>query len=237
MRATFTLLLLLVAIGCGSASADGRHLRVLLLGNSLTSTNDLPGTLEAFGAAVGTTIETRTFAPGGFSLEDHWAAGAPRAALDEGGWDAVLMQQGPSSLPSSGQNLTQWATRWAAEARAHGVRPVLWTVWPDRLFDPRFAPVIFNYRQAAVASKSALFPVGVAWRNALARAPRPRLYGPDAFHPAPLGTYLAAVVIYAGLTGELPRTLPRRVGAISVDARTAAHLRAAAAAALREGRG
>src|SRR4051812_35246600 len=140
MRVACSVLLVFLVLGCGSAAADGRHLRVLLLGNSLTYTNDLPGMLEAFGAAAGTTIETKTFAPGGYSLEDHWADGAARATLDEGGWDAVVMQQGPSSLPSSGQNLTEWSKRWAAEARAHGARPALWTVWPDRLFNPRFEP-------------------------------------------------------------------------------------------------
>ena len=220
-------MLALLVLGCGSASADGRHLRVLFIGNSLTSTNDLPSLVAAFAATQGVTVETEAFAPGGFSLEDHWRSGAARAALDAGGWDAVVMQQGPSSLPASGQDLTRWTRRWADEARAHHVRPVLLTVWPDGSFSDFFVPVIEHYRAAAAAAKAALFPAGVAWQAALRRDPRLRLFGPDRFHPSPLGTYLTAAVVHTGLTGELPRALPRSVRGVEIDAATARVLRAA----------
>jgi hypothetical protein len=36
------------------------------------------------------------------------------------------------------------------------------------------------------------------------------LYGPDGFHPAPLGTYLAALVVYEGITGHDARLLPQQ---------------------------
>lgn len=61
-----------LALGCSSAGADGRHLRVLFVGNSLTATNDLPATVARLGAAEGVAIDYRTFAPGGFSLADQW---------------------------------------------------------------------------------------------------------------------------------------------------------------------
>lgn len=219
----------LLVLGCGSASADGRQLRVLFLGNSLTAANDLPSMVAAFAATQGVTVETAAFAPGGYSLEDHWNAGTGRDLLDQGGWDAVVMQQGPSSLPASGLELTRWTKRWAAEARRHHVRPALLTVWPDGSFSDFFLPVIAHYRTAAKAAGAALFPAGVAWQEALRRAPRLPLFGPDRFHPAPLGTYLAAAVVYTGLTGELPRALPRRVRGVAVDARTARTLRLAVA--------
>jgi hypothetical protein len=43
------------------------------------------------------------------------------------------------------------------------------------------------------------------------------LYGPDVFHPSPLGTYLAAAVVYRGLRlkpARLPR--PLQVGGIRI---------------------
>ena len=58
-------------------------------------------------------VEVDVRAPGGFALEDHWAEGSALEALRAGGWDAVVLQQGPSSLPESGANLTEWAARWA----------------------------------------------------------------------------------------------------------------------------
>ena len=54
-------------------------------------------------------------------------------------------------------------------------------------------------------------------------------YGPDQFHPSRLGTYLAAAVVYTGLTGDLPRALPRDVAGLHVSAGVARALRASVA--------
>lgn len=45
-----------------------------------------------------------------------------------------------------------------------------------------------------------------------------RLYDPDATHPGPLGTYLAACVMYGSITGESPVGLPSAMGISSADA-------------------
>ena len=223
------LALAVLALAAGSARADTKHLRVLYLGNSLTYTNDLPAMVSAIAAKAGhVQIEHEMYAPGGWALEDHWAGGTSRDLLDNGTWDAVVLQQGPSSLPESGVNLTEWTKRWADEARAHGVRPALLTVWPELARSYAFAAVIAHHRSAARAAKAALFPAGEAWLNLLHARKRPGLYGPDGFHPSPLGTYLAAVTVYAGLTGELPRTLPQ-VDGVHFDAALGKVMRAAVA--------
>jgi hypothetical protein len=54
------------------------------------------------------------------------------------------------------------------------------------------------------------FPAGEAWRAAWAEDPALPLYGPDGFHPSPLGTYLAALVVYEGITGHDARRLPEQ---------------------------
>ena len=94
-----------------------RPLRVLFVGNSLTATNDLPAAVRALAAEAGRRpVETRTVAPGGVSLEEHWRSTGAREALAEGPWDAIVLQQGPSSLPDSRAHLRAypWARRWAA---------------------------------------------------------------------------------------------------------------------------
>jgi hypothetical protein len=232
VRLVFLILAALMAAPAGGAAgADGRtHLRVLFVGNSLTAANDLPGTVAALSAAVGSVrIDVGMIAPGGYSLEDHWADGVARGALDRGGWDVVVLQQGPSSLPESRVNLVEWTARWAAEARAHGARPALLTVWPELARRSVFPAVIANHRAAARAAGAASFPAGAAWFDALGRAPRLPVYGPDGFHPSRVGTYLTAIVVYAGLTGTLPRVLPRDLGGLHVSAATARRARAAAA--------
>jgi len=56
---------------------------------------------------------------------------------------------------------------------------------------------------------------------------RLELYGPDGLHPSRQGTALAALVVYAGLTGARPAALP-----VPGDPESAAALREAAAEAL-----
>ena len=59
-------------------------------------------------------------------------------------------------------------------------------------------------------------------------AARPALYGPDDFHPSVLGSTLAALVVYARLTGTPPSAVP-----LPFNARTTRILRQSAADALR----
>jgi hypothetical protein len=199
-------LLALVLAGCARAPLDdGREpMRVLFVGNSLTHTNDLPAVVATLARGLGTEIEYEMIAPGGVSLEDHWNAGRVPAEIASGKWDAVVMQQGPSALPESQVNLREWAERLAELAREHGVRPALLTVWPEGYRSNVLPEVIASYANAAKAAGAELYPAGVAWQSAWSRTPSLPLYGPDAFHPSPLGTYLAALVVCAGLTGKQP---------------------------------
>jgi hypothetical protein len=198
---------------------------VLFIGNSLTIANDLPGLVRSLAGAGGAVvIETRDVSQGGFALEDHWATPASRDALAAGGWDVVVLQQGPSALPESAANLIQWAGTWADAIRALGATPALYMVWPERARATAFDSVSTSYRVAAQRADAALYPVGDAWQAAWRRYPTLALYGPDDFHPSLLGSYLAALVLYRGITGRDPPSLT----ALDIPARTEATLQAAA---------
>jgi hypothetical protein len=222
----FIAILLLLAVGGAAARGDAQPLRVLFVGNSLTAVNDLPAVVASLGHG---TIAYRTVAPGGVSLEDHWTLTGARDALDDGQWDYVVLQQGPSTLPESADNLKEWSVRWADAIRDRGATPALYEVWPDSAVGVRwsFPRIVYSYRQAAKAAHAAFLPAGEAWQAAWRRNPRLGLYGPDGFHPSRLGTTLAALVIYSRLTS----TPPARV-ALPYPAKTAKLLRAAAAEAL-----
>lgn len=176
----------------------GNQLRVLMLGNSLTYTWDVPGLVAEMAAQAGLVRpHIRSIAEPNFALEDHWEAGAALGTLRAGKYHVVVMQQGPSTLASSGDHLRQWARRWADEARTHGTSPAVYAVWPPA--GGNLDAGITHYTLAATESGAALFPVAQAWRLAWADYPRPALYGPDQFHQGPDGAWLAALVIVAML--------------------------------------
>ena len=227
----------LAGSGAQAGAANQPKLRVLFVGNSLTYVNDLPAVVAGLGKASRLPdVEYRMLAPGGWSIEDHWTIGDAPTVLASRPWDAVVLQQGPSALPESQVNLRTWAMRAADDARKHGVRPALYQVWPERSRFAVFPDVVASYRNAAIASRSELLPAGAAWRAAWRRDPKLQLYGSDGFHPSRLGTYLAALVIYAGLVKAspvgLPRVVPMPNGRYAVPAARARLLQRAAAEAL-----
>ena len=221
--------LLLPAAAAHTAAPARPPLRVLFIGNSLTAANNLPAWVEELSRRAGRRrVVTHTVAPGGVSLEDHWTLTGAREVLAAEDWDVVVMQQGPSTLAESADNLRAWTIRWSDEIRARGARPALLTVWAEGSRTYGLNAVIRSYRDAALAAHANVLPAGTAWRAAWRRNPALRLYGPDLFHPSRLGTILAALVAYCGLTATPPVAVPLP----EVPAATARVLRSAAAEAL-----
>lgn len=175
------------------------------------------------GNASGVTIRCTVVAKPDFSLEDHWSDGAARAAIGRGGWSRVILQQGPSALPESRVLLNDFTQRFDREIRRVHATPGLFAVWPAAARRGDFDAVNASYAGAA-ALVNGVYRVGDAWRAAWRQDPDLALYGPDGFHPSQLGSYLAALVIFRGLTGRLPVAV--RVDGISF--REMAVLRAAA---------
>ena len=205
---------------------------VLFVGNSLTYTNDLPGIVEQMltSADIGpVAVASRSFP--NFGLQDHWVNPSTLSAV-AGGWDVVIMQQGPSATEGR-PSLLQYSKLFANEIRAAGGTPGLYMVWPSTARDFDFDGVSESYIMAADQVDGLLFPAGEAWRGVWERGVTLPLYSPDGFHPSPVGTYLAALVIYEQLSGHslssLPLNLPASLGLFDADSDNVALLHEAAA--------
>jgi len=211
------MLVALQGCGLGSTAPNGNgglvtppspgDLGVLFIGNSLTFWNDMPLALERLleSAEVGP-IHVQSVAFPNFGLQDHWVEGTARSAIALGGWDVVVMQQGPSATEGR-PSLLDYSQRFAGEIEGIGGRPALYMVWPEsaRSFD--FDGVSDSYRTAAELVDGLLFPAGEAWRSAWALDETVRLYGPDGFHPSVAGSLLAVLVMYQQLANRDPREL------------------------------
>ena len=202
--------LLALALGLAAiADAEGAD-RVLFIGNSLTAGNDLPLVVEAMAREKGLSLVSEAVTYPNLSLEDHWERDT-QAVIRRGGFKYVVLQQGPSSLPESRENLREWTKRFGEEIRQAGAIPALYMVWPDRSRLAFFSEVKESYRRAAEDVKGVLLPAGEAWLAAWRRDPKLKLYAADNFHPSRLGTYAAAAAILSGLTGVSPQGLPARL--------------------------
>lgn len=187
--------------------------RIGFVGNSLTYVNDLPGMLVALSRAAGDEppIETESVTFGGYALEDHLAQGDAVRMIQKGGWDVIALQQGPSTLPESRENLIEYSRQFAAIIRNAGAEPAMYGVWPEKARLYAFDAGIESYRAAADSIHGILFAAAQTWKTAWELDPALPLYGPDDFHPSQLGTYAAAVTIYAVVRDRSPVGLPFRL--------------------------
>jgi pimeloyl-ACP methyl ester carboxylesterase len=228
--------LVLACGGAGPAGVEDGDGGVLFVGNSLTYANDLPEMVRALALASGETLRVGMVANPDWSLEDHWNGGGARSEIRRG-WDVVVLQQGPSSLPESRTLLIDYTRRFAGEIRAAGATPALYAVWPSLSRSGDFDRASESYRLAAQDVDGMLFPAGEAWRAAWRADPGLQLYSADGLHPSVAGTYAAALVIYAELLHRSPvgspSTLTLRSGAVvRIDPAMAEVLQKAAEAAL-----
>ncbi len=207
--------------------------RVLFIGNSHTYTNDLPGMVQALARAAGdTALRTTSITAGGVSLEDHMAMGDAPRALQQSQWEWVVLQQGTTAANESQLHLAAWAGQFDPLIRGAGAEPVLYQIWPHvtRRFDADAA--VRSYYNAAVEVEGIFAPAGDAFTDALTLDAGIGVYSPDGLHASRRGTYLAAIVILARLTGVDPETLPATIPGASEDAAVVRQLQRAAAMAL-----
>jgi hypothetical protein len=190
--------------------AGGHH--VLFIGNSLTYVNDLPRTLAQIAAQSGDTIRVASVAEPDYALIDHITnhSGAVEA-VKAGGWEYVVLQQGPSTLPVNRDSLILWSKMWDTMIRDVGARPALYMVWPTIDRFEFFDEVRKSYQMAAEAVHGLFLPAGQAWITAWKSDSTLRLYSGDGLHPSSLGTFLAALVMYEQITGKDARALPPKV--------------------------
>jgi len=180
---------------------------VLLVGNSLTYTNDLPGMLKAVAAADGYTLQVRSLALADHALIDYLLDGSLPPIIAAGNWEYVVTQQGPTTLPICRDTMVIAVKETDRLARLVGAHSVVMMSWPTTARPGDFAAVHASAEIAAVTANAAFAPVGDAWQSVMQSDPFTSPYGPDGYHPSPAGTYLAALVLYEQVTGRDARSL------------------------------
>ena len=210
----------LLVAACASTTPEvPAPTRVLFIGNSLTSYNNLPGIVEAMGRARGVELDVHSVLRNNASVQDHWDEGTARRMVENERWDFVIFQHGPSASEDGRVALREAMALFAPKVRAAGGVPALYMVWPLASRPQDFDRVRETYALAARDVGGLFLPAGEAWRAAWREDAGIELYLPDGLHPTPAGSYAAALVIYAGITGTSPVGLP---GALEVRGATIA---------------
>jgi hypothetical protein len=204
------LALLAPILPLAAQQTPARH--ILFIGNSYTYWNDLPMMVRALADSAGAAhLEVEAVTAPGANLQDLWDEGTARERIGKGGWDLVVLQQGPSSQPDGRAVLLDYTRRFGEEVRREGGVPALFMVWPARERREDFDGTRDSYTKAAEAVDGTLFPAAEAWRAAWKRDPSLVFYSADDLHPSRLGTYLTALVMVSELLDRSPVGLSARI--------------------------
>ena len=207
---------------CEAASSSDRCTRVLFIGNSYTSVNDLPATFTAIAAVKRRAVYTEMIALGGMRLADHAASPQVLEKIRSGHWNYVVLQE-QSQIPSVEQarqeQMFPAARALVTDIRRSGARPVFYATWGHKdgwrdggLADyaAMQAQVTQAYRTIGEELHAIIAPVGDAWALVVTEQPDIPLWQSDGSHPTVQGTFLAANVLVAAIFHDVPQGLGTR---------------------------
>ena len=172
---------------------------VLFIGNSLTSSNNLPELVKNSAEQKGIIIETKMIALPGYALIDHWNDGSVQGHIESKKYNFVIVQQGPSSQAYGRQVLIEYGQKFKSLCEENDAELGFFMVWPSLIYYQTFEGVIKNYRDAASINDAILCPAGEVWKKYFDSSNTFDYYGADGFHPSIKGSQVAADVIVESL--------------------------------------
>ena len=220
MKKLFTALLFLcVCISPALAKNANDSIRVLFIGNSYTYFNNLPNDVQKIAESQRLKLSYRASLKGGFSFERHLKDKETIAKIKEGNWDYVILQE-QSEAPAKPTHMVAEDTYLYAhtlDSLVHAYSPkahvVFYMTWGHKYGCQTPVPnyplidsytgmqerLKTSYLEMTYANGAWCAPVGMAWQQVRRERPDYVLYTQDSTHPSPLGTYLAANVIFSAI--------------------------------------
>ena len=204
--------LLITACGATTGTAvPANATRILFVGNSYLYLHDIPGMVqELANSSEGTPMASTSIALPNYALIDHWFDGDAAREIATGKYQYVILQQGWTPAGVCRDTLRLAAQLFAERARPVNTTVAMFEAWAPASRQFQFPSTIGSYRQAAKDVGGVLLPIAEAWQLAIEQGVPVQLYEDD-LHPTAVGSYIAALVIYARLTGRTPVGLPSSI--------------------------
>ena len=217
---TKLILLLFTVFSINNLSAQDT-LRVLFLGNSYTSYNNLPQLVQSLSSSAGKTLIIDSNMPGGMTVSGHVNDATTIAKISQGNWDYVVIQE-QSQIPSidyyryNDMYPAMTSLKSLIEPYNPCAKIITYMTWGRRLGGQQCDPtntycspvfVDFNHMQDSLTSAYTEIsdilniqcaPVGVTWQNILNDTTL-ILHSNDNSHPNLDGSYVAALTIFSSI--------------------------------------
>lgn len=200
----------------GACEKRSAPVKMLFVGNSYTSTNDLPGTLQALVASSNTKPEliVDEVTTGGANLQGHFAGGVAVPKIKGDNWDFVVLQeQSQTPLEPFGRHTKFYPAvkDFVPVIRENDSIPLLFMTWQRPDTPHPASEWIDSYLYIGKQTKCEVAPAGIAFEKAKLAIPGWNPYSDMGGHPTPSGTYLAACTFFAVIYDRDPTGLPNSV--------------------------
>lgn len=201
---------------------------MLFMGNSHTTVNNVSGMIAEMVRAVRPNRSVAYLEAPGFMFLDERLRDEPSVnLLRRQSWSFVILQAQKYSTSGQFEYSTAAAEEFIRLARQSNAVPVMFPEWPRRGVNETLR--IYDLHVSIAQTETAcVAPIGQAWDLSRVRHPSLTLHAPDGNHSNPAGAFLAALILFATITGGSPADLPP-FPQFSVDVPTQELLRAIAA--------
>ena len=215
--------LMMSAAEPAATSREGEPKKILMIGNSLTYTWDIPAILEKFAEETGRELEVTAHVGGGKDL--LWHSTTPLksgltapAAIAAGDFDLVILQEYSNILmkPEGRESFSKMVPQYLEAIKAKQADAMLYMAHPTRkeIDQAGIQPIIDAYSAESDAHNLVCAPAALAFVRSNEKHPElalidqqtDRKYAQNkaATHQSPFGSYLAACTLYAAIYKESP---------------------------------
>jgi hypothetical protein len=207
------------------ATAD---ITLLFMGNSHTTTNNVPGMVaEMVRAARPGKSVAYVEAPDWMSLQQRANDAATLQLMRSRNWSFIVLQAQDYSQSGTIVFPTNGAESLVRITRGQHAVPILFPEWPREGINET-ERILDVHRTIASHEPACVPPIPQSFDLAHARFPTIILWNADGNHSAPAGAFLASLVIATTMTGVSPSTLPN-FPQLAVSAENQTRLRGIAA--------
>jgi len=177
--------------------------RILFIGNSHTSGNQLPTIVEnLIKGNSDSTVEVVKAASSAF-LSEHIELQSTLDTFHSKQWTHVVLQAQKVSSSQSVYYPTDAAKRWVELTKStHNATPVFFAEHPQKGNQSEALHIHNIYSRIADEHPACVAPIGHAWDNYKATYTEAELWSADGNHANINGSHLTALVLYSVITGE-----------------------------------
>ena len=231
----FTAIMLLL---CVVSVTSQTTKKVLFIGNSYTSVNNLPSMISSMATSTGNVLIYDSNTPGGYRFMNHASNATTLSKINSNTWDYVVLQaQSQETSFGATQLATEvypYATSLSNAIRANNAcsQPLFYMTWGKQNGDASncpYAPWVCTYEGMDDAIRASYIsmgssnaaevaPAGAVWRYLRTNNPTIALYSSDESHPLLAGSYAAACALYTMIYKTDPTLITWNSGLSASDA-------------------